>query len=134
MFQPRETLAFAALFIASIAGCDGPRASSQSSTAAPAAQNAGRDRVAEGKAMVDQGATLLDVRTADEYASGHLDRAVVIPVQELEGRMSEVPRDRPVVVYCRSGARSAAAASMLTRAGYRVHDIGPMPSAERWAR
>jgi rhodanese-related sulfurtransferase len=132
MFQRRETFALAALFIAAtVTGCDRASASSPPSAAA---QSPARDRVAEGRAMVDQGATLLDVRTADEYASGHLDRAVLLPVQELEGRMSEVPRDRPVVVYCRSGARSAAAASMLVRAGYRVHDIGPMPSASRWSR
>lgn len=40
--------------------------------------------------------------------------------------MAEIPKERPVVLYCRSGARSANAAQMLTRRGYKVVDIGPM--------
>jgi rhodanese-related sulfurtransferase len=56
---------------------------------------------------------------------------VNIPVQELDGRMSELePKDRPIVVYCRSGNRSGRAARMLKEAGYvSVHDLGAMT---RW--
>ena len=60
----------------------------------------------------------LDVRTADEYADGHVDGSTLIPVQELEGRLSEVPKDKRVYVYCRSGKRSAAAAKILVKAGF----------------
>ena len=56
--------------------------------------------------LVTAGATLLDVRTPEEFAEGHLEGAVLIPVAELSTRLSEIPRDRPVVAYCRSGARS----------------------------
>jgi hydroxyacylglutathione hydrolase len=52
---------------------------------------------------------LLDVRTAEEYAEGHIRGAKLIPVQELEQRISEVPKDRQVYVYCRSGGRSSRA-------------------------
>lgn len=77
--------------------------------------------------LIEQGALLLDVRTRDEFQDGHVSRAVNIPVQELAQRISEVgPKTRPVVVYCRSGGRSAAAAQLLTQAGYQVRDIGPM--------
>lgn len=77
--------------------------------------------------LVDSGALLLDVRTPGEYAGGHLPGAVNIPVQELGERARELPAtDRAIVIYCRSGARSAAAASALQSLGYRVHDLGPM--------
>ena len=75
--------------------------------------------------MVKEGALLLEVRTPAEYASGHVEGATNIPVQELNFRMSEVgDKKRPVVVYCRSGARSAAAAGLLRSNGYDVVDIG----------
>jgi phage shock protein E len=48
-------------------------------------------------------------------------------VQDLPARLKEVgTQARPVVVYCRSGGRSAQAAAMLSAAGYQVKDIGPM--------
>jgi rhodanese-related sulfurtransferase len=72
-----------------------------------------------------EGHLLLDVRTAEEFAQGHIPGAVNISVQELGDRLSEVPRDEPVVVYCRSGNRSATAAQLLRDAGYTaVFDLG----------
>jgi phage shock protein E len=77
--------------------------------------------------LVEQGAVLLDVRTPEEFLCGHVERARNIPVQELASRLDEVgPPTKPVVVYCRSGGRSAAARQILERAGYQVRDIGPM--------
>lgn len=77
--------------------------------------------------MVADGALLLDVRTPAEYASGHVRGATNIPVQELSLRMHEVgDKKRPIVVYCRSGARSAAASGLLRANGYDVVDIGGM--------
>lgn len=84
----------------------------------------------EARALVQQGALLLDVRTPAEFASGHVPGAVNVPVQELEQKWAslKIPAERPVVVYCRSGARSARAKSMLEGWGMKkVVDIGPMP-------
>jgi phage shock protein E len=79
------------------------------------------------KALVKQGATLLDVRTISEFSSGHLSGAKNIPVQELATRLKELPiKGSPIVVYCRSGARSASASSILRQAGYDAHDLGAM--------
>ena len=61
---------------------------------------------------------LLDVRTPQEYSSGHIAGAVNIPVETLQSRLSEVQRDKPVVVYCHSGARATQAAQILANAGY----------------
>ena len=62
---------------------------------------------------------LLDVRTPDEYRQAHLKGSLLIPLGELQGRTQEIPRDRPVLVYCAVGARSSAAASFLSSKGYR---------------
>ena len=68
---------------------------------------------------------LIDVRTPEEFASGHIEGAVNIPVEEMAGRLDEIPGDTPIVVYCRSGNRSATAARILTEAGYApVYDLG----------
>ena len=68
---------------------------------------------------------LLDVRTPDEFATGHIHGAANIAVETLENHLSEVPRDEPVVVYCHSGNRSAQAARILAQAGYtNVYDLG----------
>jgi phage shock protein E len=78
-----------------------------------------------GRELVANGALLLDVRTPEEFRDRHLDGAVNIPVQELAARIPELgARGRPVVVYCRSGARSASAATLMKSAGYEVLDIG----------
>jgi len=81
---------------------------------------------AEARRWVAEGALLLDVRTPAEHAQGHIEGSLNIPVQELGARMAELPRGRSVVVYCRSGGRSAAATSMLQTAGHPVLDLGPM--------
>ncbi|MBL8915922.1 MAG: rhodanese-like domain-containing protein [Archangium sp.] len=76
-----------------------------------------------------QGALLLDVRTPQEFAEGHVDGAVNVPVQELEAKLASLPakKDQDVVIYCRSGVRSARASGILKTAGFtRVHDLGAM--------
>ena len=56
---------------------------------------------------------VLDVRTPGEYAQGHLEGWVNIPVEELEGRLAEVPADRPLLIYCRRGARAERADNII---------------------
>lgn len=68
---------------------------------------------------------LIDVRTPEEFASGHIPGAVNISVDELAQRLNEIPQDKPVVLYCRSGNRSNQAAQILERAGYtQIYDLG----------
>lgn len=68
---------------------------------------------------------IIDVRNPDEYAEGHLEGAVLIPVFELEGRLDELPEDKPIIVYCRTGGRSANAATILVENGFdQVYDMG----------
>ena len=67
---------------------------------------------------IKAGAHIVDVRSPGEYGSGAYPGAVNIPLQALGARLGEIPRDRPVVVYCASGMRSASAARVLAHAGY----------------
>jgi hydroxyacylglutathione hydrolase len=61
---------------------------------------------------------IIDVRSEMEWQAGHLAGATHIPLGHLTGRLSELPNDRPLVIQCQSGARSAIAASLLRRAGF----------------
>jgi rhodanese-related sulfurtransferase len=74
----------------------------------------------EGKKMVAEGSVrLLDVRTPQETAQGIIPGAVLIPVQDLESRFRELPKDgRRTLVYCAGGQRSAAACEFLSTQGY----------------
>jgi len=61
--------------------------------------------------------TVIDVRNRTEYDAGHLPGSLHIPVGYLEERLAEIPREKPIVVQCQSGARSAIATSVLQRLG-----------------
>lgn len=61
---------------------------------------------------------LIDVRSTAEFAMGSAAGAVNIPVDILPVRINEVPKDRTIIVFCRSGARSASATQILKNAGY----------------
>jgi hydroxyacylglutathione hydrolase len=62
--------------------------------------------------------TVLDVRNAGEWRAGHLPWAMHVPLGELPDRMSELPKDRPIVVHCQTGSRAAIAASLLLADGF----------------
>jgi rhodanese-related sulfurtransferase len=74
--------------------------------------------------MIADGAVVIDVRTIEEFAAGHLPSAVHIPLADLSARMGEVEqlaksnKATPIVVYCASGNRSGKAKQQLDTAGY----------------
>jgi NADPH-dependent 2,4-dienoyl-CoA reductase/sulfur reductase-like enzyme/rhodanese-related sulfurtransferase len=67
---------------------------------------------------------LLDVRTPQEFACGHIPGAVNIPVDDLRSRLAEVPKDRQIVAYCQVGQRGYLATRMLLHAGYQASNLG----------
>lgn len=72
-------------------------------------------------------AVLIDVRTEEEYLAGHIPGSLLLPVEELADRLDELPPDKQtiLVVYCRTGRRSAIAAQILLEAGYlAIYDLG----------
>lgn len=64
------------------------------------------------------GVYVLDVRTPAEFAAGHVEGAINIPLDVLASRLGELPKDRSVHVICRSGSRSAQAADLLAKNGF----------------
>lgn len=104
------------VFAVLLAACSAGASSSVTRVDGPQAQQ-----------LVSKGALLLDVRTPQEYSRGHIENARNIPVDVLEGRLGDLDKNQPVVVYCQSGKRSARAASMLKAAGFtQVSDLGGM--------
>jgi len=61
---------------------------------------------------------LLDVRTPGEFQQARLEGASLIPIDQLLKRLAEVPKDRPILVYCAVGSRSAQVVNYLARQGY----------------
>jgi phage shock protein E len=80
---------------------------------------------------IKAGAKVVDVRSPDEFRDGGYPGAVNIPVQDLGRRLGEIPKDKAVVLYCASGARSGMAARLLKQAGYadvvNAGGLGDMP-------
>lgn len=77
------------------------------------------------KALIDKGAVIVDVRTREEFSSGHIDGSVNYPLDSLASKMEELKKHRnPVIVVCRSGARSAAAVTQLKAAGIEAYNGG----------
>jgi len=88
------------------------------------------DEFAKVLADASSDALIVDVRTKEEFNEGHIPGAALFPYDEIEARKDEFVRlagrtDRPIVVYCRSGRRSAIAAESLDRLGYTdIADFG----------
>jgi rhodanese-related sulfurtransferase len=74
--------------------------------------------VNEAYEMYQQGAFVLDVRTVEEWNEFHAPNSTLIPLDQLASRLNEVPRDRQVVVVCRSGNRSQQGRDILLNAGF----------------
>jgi phage shock protein E len=83
------------------------------------------------KEKIDAGATIIDVRTPEEFRDGAYPGAINIPVSSLGARLGEIPKSKPVVLYCASGARSSSAARAMKQAGFadvvNAGGLGDMP-------
>jgi rhodanese-related sulfurtransferase len=75
-------------------------------------------KIEDVKAAIENGAYLIDVREASEYAEGHIPGAVNIPIRTLAQNLDQVPTDQPVLVYCASGHRAGMATAALRELGY----------------
>ena len=102
-------------------------------SAAAAGENYQNITAAQVKARLDKGdmLTVIDVRTKEEYASGHVPGSILIPFDEIKAKAGQLPQDKntEIVVYCRSGRRRAIAADTLIALGYnRIYDMGAISS------
>lgn len=72
-----------------------------------------------------QDVMVVDVREVDEFEQGHIPQAYLLPVGELEIRArAELPMDKKLYVYCRSGQRSSAACCILKELGFDAYNVG----------
>lgn len=84
-----------------------------------AAGNPANITVAKANEIYNRGTALfLDVREVDEWNQGHIPGATLIPLGELPNRLSELSKDKEIVVYCRSGNRSQSGRDILLDAGF----------------
>jgi phage shock protein E len=83
------------------------------------------------KQMLAHGALILDVRTAAEFAQGHVQGAINIPLDRLTQNLHQLDRSRPVIACCRSGMRSGEAVHVLQDHGFVAHNGGPWTKVEQ---
>jgi len=74
---------------------------------------------AQAYAKFQQGAFFLDVRSQDEWNQFHIAASTLIPLDQLQNRLSELPRDKDIVVVCLSGHRSQSGVTILQQAGFK---------------
>ena len=83
------------------------------------------------KALLGQGAIIVDVRTPGEYKSGHIKEARNIPVDAIRSKVNELKKlNKPVITCCASGARSGMAKSILKSNGIDAYNGGPWTSLQ----
>ncbi|HJV48174.1 MAG TPA: rhodanese-like domain-containing protein [Geothrix sp.] len=80
---------------------------------------------ADVKGLLERGAQIVDVRTKAEFKAGGHPKAINIPLDQLEARMGDLDRGRPVLVCCETGARSGSGVALLKAAGFQeVANLG----------
>jgi rhodanese-related sulfurtransferase len=79
--------------------------------------------VAEAKELLGSGATLVDVRSAQEWRSGRAPQAKHVPLDRLQASTAGIQKTRPVIAVCASGVRSASAARLLASQGYEAYSL-----------
>jgi rhodanese-related sulfurtransferase len=83
------------------------------------------------EAVATEGYVFLDVREPYEWEAGHVEGSVHIPIGEVQRRFEELDRDRPLVVVCQVGQRSALVADFLAAQGYEAHNL--LGGLQQWA-
>lgn len=84
----------------------------------------------EARDLIAEGGQLVEVRGPDEFARGSIDGAVNIPVQTLAQQVDQLDRDKPVVLFCATGARSMQGQMLLGQLGFEnVHNLGSVQKA-----
>lgn len=82
--------------------------------------------------LLENGAQIIDVRTPQEYATGHINGSINIPLNVLPSTLNKVQKDKPIITCCASGMRSASARGLLISKGYKdVYNGGGWTSLQR---
>lgn len=85
--------------------------------------------------LVNNGATIVDVRTPGEYRGGHVEGSINIPLQKLRNQLSRINKSKPVILCCASGSRSRSAQRILQSNGFsNVYNGGGWAQLQRKIR
>lgn len=128
----KNILLVVAISIAILGGLVALNKSNDSSRTTTKVASAQTESFAAIQSAISGGGALIDVRTAEEYAAGHIDGANLLPLQDIQaGKLPKVDSTKPIYLYCRSGNRSAQATAILKKAGYtNTIDLGAMQSVQ----
>lgn len=112
-------------------GCSSPKMQEENSVSQKATNETIREKITaqEAKDMMDSDKeiVIIDVRELEEYQEGHIRDSILLPLGTIESNAEKVLQDKevPILVYCRSGNRSAKASKILNELGYKyVYDFG----------
>ena len=90
------------------------------------------EEILAARQAVANGAMIIDVRSEKEFnKEGHIEGAVNIPISYVDRMYNSIPRDKEIVVYCRTGSRSMVAARLLREQGWTVYDVATQSDWER---
>lgn len=121
-------VALALAGVVALAGCSAAPAESEGTSMSDSSNVYAKITADEAKTMMDAGnVTIVDVRTAQEYADGHIPGAINIPLESIgSDKPAELTdTDADLIVYCRTGVRSKQASDKLVELGYQhVNDMG----------
>lgn len=121
-------VALALAGVVALAGCSAAPAESEDTSMSDSSNAYAKITADEAKTMMDAGnVTIVDVRTAQEYADGHIPGAINIPLESIgSDKPAELTdTDADLIVYCRTGVRSKQASDKLVELGYQhVNDMG----------
>ncbi|WP_457743921.1 rhodanese-like domain-containing protein [Sulfurimonas sp.] len=97
-----------------------------------ACSNVSDEELTKAHEAVKNGALIVDVRTPAEFRGKHIEGAINLPVEEImQGHIKKLPKNKVLVVYCRTGNRSSTSAKILTQEGWKVYDVATQSDWER---
>jgi len=96
-----------------------------------ACSNISDEDLVKAREAVKNGALIVDVRTPEEFKGKHVAGAINLPIEEIMKGHINLPKNKEIVVYCRTGNRSSASAKVLTEQGWKVYDVATQSDWER---
>ena len=89
------------------------------------------EELIKARGAVENGALIIDVRTPEEFAQKHISGALNIPISNIMKGDFNLPKDKELVLYCRTGSRSSTSAKVLKEQGWSVYDVATQSDWER---
>lgn len=83
--------------------------------------------------LIANGAQIIDVRTPQEYKTGHIKGSKNIPLDKLNSQIGKINKNKPVITCCASGMRSGSAKGILAKAGFDVHNGGGWTNLRKYS-